>query len=141
LPEELTILNEHWEEMAADVSQRAPEEACELVAGMQDLTSRVFPIPNELHSRVRFRMEPRAQLDALLEIDAMGSELLAIYHSHPSGPARPSPTDIEEAAYPGVIHLIWHLQAGVWECSGYLVEEDQVYPVVIRQVASSEGGR
>jgi proteasome lid subunit RPN8/RPN11 len=32
--------------------------------------------------------------------------LIAIFHSHPHGPAEPSKTDIERAYYPEVAHLI-----------------------------------
>jgi proteasome lid subunit RPN8/RPN11 len=77
-------------------------------------------------------MDPREQLKVLLEIEEIGCELLAIYHSHPAGPEWPSVTDIAEAAYPGVVHLIWHLRAGNWECLGFLIEEQQVFPVTLR---------
>lgn len=118
--------------MLTDVQKRAPEEACGLVAGRESLTRRVFPVSNELHSRTRFRMDPSEQLKILLEIEESGCELLAIYHSHPDGPERPSATDIAEAAYPGVVHLIWHFRAGAWECLGFLIEEQQVIPVSLR---------
>lgn len=131
LPEGLTILLKHWEEMLADVRGRAPEEACGLVAGMDGLTSRVYPITNQFHSRTRFRMDPGEQLQGLIAIEESGNQLLAIYHSHPAGPDRPSLTDVAEAAYPGVIHLIWHLQAGSWVCSGFLIEEQRVIPVTL----------
>lgn len=137
LPEGLTILFEHREEMVADVSRRAPEEACGLVAGKHGLSRQVYPITNELHSRVRYRMDPVEQLKALIEIEESGNELIAIYHSHPAGPDQPSPTDVAEAAYPGVIHLIWHLQSGKWRSSGYLIEGQQVLPVPIHVTSGS----
>ena len=132
----MSIQVEHWEEMLADVRRRAPQEACGLVAGERGRTSRVIPVTTDLDSPVRFRMDPREQLNALLEIEESGSQLLAIYHSHPGGPAAPSPTDVAEAAYPGVVHLIWHSQAGIWECSGFLIEERQVSPVIIKVIPS-----
>jgi proteasome lid subunit RPN8/RPN11 len=84
-------------------------------------------------------MEPGEQLKAMLAIEEAGEELLAIYHSHPGGPAWPSPSDVAEAAYPGVIHLIWYRQAGDWECGGFLIEGDRVVPAVIhRRTAPAE---
>jgi proteasome lid subunit RPN8/RPN11 len=138
LAEELAILSEHWVQMATDASRRAPQEACGLVAGRNRLTSQVYPIANELNSGVRFRMDPGEQLRALLEIEDSGDELLAIYHSHPQGPDRPSLTDIAEAAYPGVVHLIWYPRSDTWECKGYLIEDRDVFPVAIQVMRFSE---
>jgi proteasome lid subunit RPN8/RPN11 len=69
--------------MSADVESRAPQEACGLLAGKGDITLEVIPITNELHSTVRFRMDPIEQLRAFQLIDDQGLELVGIYHSHP----------------------------------------------------------
>lgn len=42
----------------------------------------------------------------MLAIENDGLELLAIYHSHPAGPARPSPSDVAQAYYPEQAQLI-----------------------------------
>ncbi len=122
-----------WEQMLEDVMSRQPEEACGLVAGLERRARQVYPVTNALHSPVRFRMAPEEQVRIFLSLEALGLDLLAIYHSHPAGPDRPSPTDLAEAAYPEAVHLIWSPQAGEWACRGYLVRDGkyQEIPVLI----------
>ena len=66
------IRNDHWQQMHQDVVQRAPEEACGLVAGLDGRTLQVFPIENTLHSPVRFRCDPQEQLRVLQLLDERG---------------------------------------------------------------------
>lgn len=120
---------EHYQQMQDDVSRKAPEEACGLVAGVGNQSIKVYVITNELHSPVRFRMHPQEQVDAILAIEQKGWEMLAIYHSHPSGPGHLSITDIKENAYPGVPYLIWFPHGGKWMCQGFLIQEQQVLDV------------
>jgi proteasome lid subunit RPN8/RPN11 len=110
-----------WDAMQADVQARSPEEACGLVAGSGSQPQNVIPIANILHSPVRYRMDPQAQIDAFLALENQGQELLAIYHSHPAGPETPSPTDIAEAYYPDSLYLIWSPAAAGWRCRGFQI--------------------
>jgi proteasome lid subunit RPN8/RPN11 len=91
----------------------------------------VYPVQNELSSPVRFRMHPQQQVDALLEIEARGWDLLAIYHSHPSGPPAPSPTDIAESAYPEAVNLIWSISEDGWECRAFQIYPDKIIEIPI----------
>jgi proteasome lid subunit RPN8/RPN11 len=84
-----------------------PLEACGLIAGRGECAAAFLPVANELKSPVAFRMEPQEQLNAFLWIEAHSFDLLAVFHSHPSGPETPSPTDIAEFYYPGTASLIW----------------------------------
>ncbi len=52
----------------------------------------VSPTPEK-----EYLVDPRQQLAVLRTADEAGMEVLAIYHSHPSGPALPSATDRERA--------------------------------------------
>jgi len=122
---ELWLTNEQYQQMQTDVLNRAPEEACGILAGVDQHVSKVFPATNTLHSPVRFRIEPKEQLDIFNQMDEMGWELLAIYHSHPSGPEHPSITDIQEAYYPEASYLIWHTSEGKWICKGYLIHRGE----------------
>lgn len=121
-PTALSIARAHWAQMRAHVAAAAPQEACGLLAGANGGSQQVFEITNELASPTHFSMAPREQLAALLEIERRGWELLAIYHSHPAGPPRPSRMDVAEARYPGVAHLIWSPDAGEWGCRAFLLD-------------------
>lgn len=83
-----------------------PQEGCGLIAGREDSATRFIPVTNRLASATEYDMEPSELIAALRSLRTEGSRLLAIYHSHPSGPAVPSPRDIERACYPEAAHII-----------------------------------
>lgn len=116
-PYPLEIPEAFWQALLAHVTSCLPEEACGLVAVEREeeyveslaqpvRAAAVLPIENELHSPVRFRMDPAEQLKAFYWLEEHSLELGAIFHSHPKGPDHPSATDLAEFAYPGVLMLI-----------------------------------
>ncbi len=105
--------------MLEHVAQVAPIEACGLLGGSNSRVQQVVPITNAAESQVRYRMDPAEQVGALFGFEERGIELVAIYHSHPSGPPGPSSIDIRENAYPEALQLIWFLEAGDWVCRAY----------------------
>jgi len=117
----LTLNQAHHYAMQRHVNFEAPLEACGMLAGKDGVVELVLPVKNAEASRVRFKMDPRAQLRALEQIEAEGLELLAIFHSHPKGPSVPSPTDIAEAAYP-VVNIIWSKAGRRWQARGFWIE-------------------
>lgn len=86
--------------MWADARKRAPEEAVGLLVGFEGCAQAAWPLPNASgQPQMRYRAEPRALLSALRRADREAFEVLAVYHSHPSGAARPSATDRAEATW------------------------------------------
>jgi proteasome lid subunit RPN8/RPN11 len=83
-----------------------PLEVCGLLAGHNGHLTHHYPIHNIRQSPVAFEMEPKQQIETMLTIEAQGRQLLAIYHSHPIGPAIPSATDIAQAYYPELVQFI-----------------------------------
>ena len=116
---ELSLTREQFDEMLFHVRQLVDEEACGLVGGKSPTALKVYPVTNALHSPSRFRMEAREQINALMEIEHNGWDLLAIYHSHLKGPGKPSETDTAEFAYPGVSYLIFNLSGIVQILRGF----------------------
>ena len=51
-------------------------------------------------------MDPTEQLAAMLEMEEMGLDLVAIFHSHPPGLEVPSATDLEMNYYPEAFQVI-----------------------------------
>ncbi len=117
-------------QMQDDVLNRAEEEACGLVIGDGNRARLIIPITNMLHSTTRFRMDPEEQLKAFLLAEEMGAEILAVYHSHPLGISHPSPTDIDELTFPGIVYLIWFQAVNEWFCRAYLMQD----PTTISEV-------
>jgi proteasome lid subunit RPN8/RPN11 len=93
-------------QMIAQARADYPAETCGLVAGRDGRAVRLYPVENVRHSPVAFEMDPLQQIRAMLAIENEGLEMLAIYHSHPNGPAWPSPSDAAQAYYPESAHLI-----------------------------------
>ncbi|HNS39444.1 MAG TPA: M67 family metallopeptidase [Promineifilum sp.] len=83
-----------------------PEEACGLLGGAGARATRLYVVENILHGSEAYEMEPRQQIKAMLAIEDEGLELVAIFHSHPHGPARPSTTDIAQACYPKSAQIV-----------------------------------
>jgi proteasome lid subunit RPN8/RPN11 len=131
LPETLQIPRDVWEAMRRHVQSCLPEEACGLLGGQPGMAHRVVPVQNAAHSATRFRMDPSEQLAAMMELEEAGMEMVAIYHSHPVGPSGFSAIDVDEAAYPEVVYLIWAQQAGGWGCQGFRLDPAGPAPVRI----------
>jgi proteasome lid subunit RPN8/RPN11 len=112
-----------------------PEEACGLLGGSQGVVRMVIPVLNALRSRTRFHMDPQGQLSAMQRIEDEGEEIVGIYHSHPAGPPVPSESDLVEAAYPEVAHLIWSPAGSVWDCRAFRLGRAGATPLPIRIMA------
>lgn len=128
----LYLKKQHYECMLNDVKGRTPEEACGLVAGLNSHSEKIYVISNIEQSPFRFRMAPGEQLQAFNDIEAHKLELLAIYHSHPNGPIGPSPTDINEFAYPETLYLIWSRDRDEWICRGYQIADRTIQEVPVK---------
>lgn len=89
-----------------------PREGCGLIVGNNaPLTGcRFIAMKNVAQSAAEFEMDPAELIDTFRELRNAGQELVAIYHSHPHGPARPSRTDVQRAHYPEAAHLIVSLE-------------------------------
>lgn len=128
----LRLKQAQWDQIRLEAERLAPEEACGLLAGVGEQVWSIFPVTNELHSTVRYRMEPSEQLRAFQQIEENGWELLGIYHSHPRGPYGLSTTDISEAFYPDSVYVVVSGGTGEWLYQGFLVRDGQVSGVPIR---------
>lgn len=128
----LVLTHAQWTQLCSEAERVAPQEACGLLAGQGAMVEAVIPVTNELHSNVRFRMDPAEQIRAFLEIERQGWELIGIYHSHPAGPDVPSQTDKSEAYYPECVYIILSGQAGDWRCRGFLIEDGQANEVPVK---------
>lgn len=117
--------------MLAHLAGCLPAEGCGLLGGAQEKVRLVRPVSNELNSPTAFRMAPQEQLQAFLELEEAGLDLLAIFHSHPDGPQVPSATDLAQFAYPDVLSVICVPEGGDWIVRGFEIHADQVTEVTL----------
>lgn len=108
-------------------------EVCGLLGGRGGKINACYPIDNVSEDPAHlFRMDPKEQIDAMRQMRENGEDLIAIYHSHPHSPARPSATDLKQAAYPEALYLIVSLDTkGVLELRGFRLKDKQVEEVAL----------
>ena len=114
-----------WKEITTQLNGCLPEEGCGLIGGMGKVARMVFPVTNQLHSPVRFRMDAAEQLAGFLQVEAKGLDLIAIYHSHPTGPEFPSSTDLNEFAYPECAAIIVSMAENGWKARAFSMSPNE----------------
>lgn len=86
-----------------------PNEACGLIAFRDGAAERFFPGRNRAASPYRFELEVDPEVWFL---EDEGYEL-AVFHSHPASPPRPSRTDVESIGlWEGKPYVILSLRSG-----------------------------
>jgi proteasome lid subunit RPN8/RPN11 len=103
--------------MVADCIVGFPLEACGLLVGVtgRDGEARValcIPAHNAAASARVYTVEPRDLLRADRRAEALGAELIGVYHSHTHTDAYPSPTDVGQAPDPGWHYVLVSLRDG-----------------------------
>jgi len=96
--------------MIDHAKQEWPTECCGLLAGKDGLVTRIYQLENREGSRVSYLADPEQQFRAFEEIEDLGLDLLAIYHSHPDTESYPSEVDMEKAFYSEVLYIIISLK-------------------------------
>jgi len=98
-----------FKDMLKQARAEAPIEACGILAGGDGRVEKLYKMKNAEQRRDHFMMEPAEQFAAAKDIRSACLGMLAIYHSHPETPARPSAEDIRFALTPGMTYVILSL--------------------------------
>ncbi|MCQ8116855.1 Mov34/MPN/PAD-1 family protein [Methylomonas rosea] len=131
LPRKLTNQLLHLAQLSPDT------EVCGLIgADSAGMPASCYPVENSAATpETRFLLNSSQQIEAMRQIRDKGETLFAIYHSHPHSPAQPSLTDIKEASYPDVLHLIISLNTkGVLELRGFKIAEESAEEMVLNLI-------
>ncbi len=113
----------------------APAEVCGVLGGDRGPRSRVRTLRRAENvadvPHTEYRIDPTAQLALMEEIEADGEAVVGFYHSHPRGPAAPSPTDRRCATWTGRYYVIVvldgaHPYVGSWRWTGEAFEREAV---------------
>jgi proteasome lid subunit RPN8/RPN11 len=95
--------------MVAHAKRDAPNECCGLLVGHGRRVVAAVPMANiDARPRTGFRIDPAEHFAVrrVLRHIAPALDIIGAYHSHPAGPAAPSPRDIAEAHYPDFLFVI-----------------------------------
>ena len=125
----LEIPGDIYAQMVAQARAEAPVEACGILAGTDGKVKRFYRMTNADAASDHFMMDPAEQFAVVKDIRSAGLEMLAIYHSHPESPARPSAEDIRLALTPGVIYIIVSLLDAEPAARGFLIDDGDVTEV------------
>lgn len=90
-----------------------PNEGCGLLAMDGNTVVMVYPTGNEDASPVRYTIPPQEHFSALLDAENRGWRLGGAFHSHPTGPARMSTTDLDRALDGDWLYVVLGLEGGV----------------------------
>jgi proteasome lid subunit RPN8/RPN11 len=107
----ITLSPELRDVLFAHARREAPVEACGYLGGRREangdlVISRYLPLTNADGVPEHFSFLPAEQFAAVKKLRAEGLAAVAIWHSHPVSPARPSAEDIRLAFDPSVAWLI-----------------------------------
>jgi len=91
------------EEIRKHSLEAAPAEACGVLSGP---TLVCHPVKNLSTVEGYFEMDPDEELEVFISAAEQGRTIWAVWHSHPTQPAIPSPADIEMALDRDIIYLI-----------------------------------
>ena len=105
-----------------------PLEACGILGGIGSVVSVHYPMVNTDQSNEHFMMEPKEQFAVIKDLRGKGLSMLAVYHSHPETPARPSAEDIRLALTPDVSYVIVSLASGQPDVKSYRITAGVVTP-------------
>jgi len=120
------------DQMIAQATAQAPIEACGILAGADGKVEKFYEMTNADAAADHFMMTPEEQFAVVKEMRSAGVEMLAVYHSHPETPARPSAEDIRLALTPGVVYVILSLQDSDNPIvKGFRIESDDVTEVPV----------
>ncbi len=122
----LKITNKIVDAIFAQGKLELPNEACGYLAGKDDAVSKHYEMTNVDQSNEHFTLDPKEQFKVLKETRKEGIDILAIYHTHPETPARPSQEDIKLAFDPNVIYVIASLADDTKSIKGFRIVNGEV---------------
>ena len=126
-PFRLIIPRPIFEAMLAHAKAELPAECCGLLAGtISDGLGRAtqhLPLVNALTSPTEYESEPRSMFAAHKAMRVAGTDVLAVYHSHPTSDPIPSRRDRERNYSELVVNLIIGLRTEEPDVHGWWVTE------------------
>lgn len=103
----IAIADEISRLLLAQAAAAHPHECCGLLLGCDGRVESIAPAANAHPQPARhFEIDPAALIAAHRAARRGGPQIIGYYHSHPAGPATPSPTDRAMAARDGKVWAI-----------------------------------
>jgi len=140
MSEQLSILKSVYDEVIEHSKALKPVESCGYLAGTisESPTEPVDLKIITLHKMTNldnepdhFTFDPKEQFAALKAARSEGQALLAVYHSHPESPARPSQEDLRLLKDPNMIYVIVSLEHNQPDMKAYRIVNEVVTELTV----------
>jgi len=120
--------------IVAHARRERPQECCGLLLGKGRTVEFAVAMRNVAASATRYRIDDAAHIELRRVLRGVRPrlEIVGVYHSHPSGPAKPSSTDVDEAMYPEWIYLIVGFDRQRAQVRAFQIRRGKVRTVQIR---------
>ena len=131
---DLTLAPGILDQLVQHAKNAYPQEACGLLVG-RNAADRFIPVRNISAQVHEYEMDLGQLIATLRGLRDTREKLLAIFHSHPHGPAALSNTDIERAYYPEAAHLIVSLEQPEHpQAVAFRIVDGEVLPIQVRAI-------
>ena len=122
----LVIPRPIFDEMIAHCRKGYPYEACGILAGVGNMVSKIYAMTNIEKSPVSYLLDSKEQFNVMKDMRENGLSMVAIFHSHPSSAAYPSPTDVKLAFYEDAVYVIVSLIENRLVVKGFTIREGKI---------------
>ncbi len=117
-----------------------PNESCGMLGGKNGRVAKVYPMKNAKPGPDYYEMDPEEQFQVMKDLRELGLDLIALFHSHPTGQAYPSSVDVQQAYWPGtdlpnypdaVYVIVSFMNRSKPVARGFTIEQGKVNEVAI----------
>ncbi len=122
----LKIKQSIFQELVTYALKQAPIEACGYLGGREAVVTDFQPLTNVDAARDHFRLDPAEQFEVVRKWRKQNIKPLAVFHSHPETPARPSQEDIRLAFDPQISYVILSLAGPAPELKSFKIRRGLV---------------
>ena len=118
-------------ELIAHAREEYPDECCGLLVGDGMRIDECVRVRNvDPRPAVRYAIDPAEHIAVARRLRGTARSIVGCYHSHPAGPASPSPSDIAEAFYPDFVWIIVSLSGPQSsEIAAFRIQDGMAYAV------------
>ncbi len=138
----MIIPKEIVEQLILHAKKDLPNEACGYLAGLDEIVTKVYAITNIDQSHEHYSFDPEEQFTAIKDMRKKNLVPIAVYHSHPATPARPSKEDIKLAYDPDISYLIISLAGDTPDIKSFKIKKGSINenPPNINQANNNQSG-
>lgn len=120
--------------IVAHARRELPRECCGLLIGSGSRVSHAVAMRNVARGTTRYRLDAAEHIAVRRTLRGCSPDLqiVGVYHSHPGGPACPSPTDVKEAHYPEWAHVVAGMSGRGIALRAFQIRRGHIRPLRIR---------